>query len=613
MIGVHNTAGFKKAMKKDNREIYGYIDIKYQNKNYVRNVTQIPTPLDIVMSNGNGIINDGKVMTKYATLEDNYTLLDGSFIVWNDNIIDEDGYVSNEIFENINDNTIIITNSSTSKSSKGINIYFKENLPFDFNVTITDANNNVITDEIRNNQSYTYQWVFPNEIYISTIELNILSIEFPKNRIRIAFIDLNLGDLYYGDELISFDVTEELDLLGESLPINTCDVNINNYPDSHGGNKFDPINPMGITPLLTSEVRIEPFIGVLTEEDGIVYARMGTFYLDDWSSDSDGNVTISGKSILNKLKGIIIHPNSAFFSSSAKNISNLESFITNTIDVDTNFLSYSNWWNNQFVDDEYLLDYLQSTVPYLLYYDNFSTPHAQYRKFYISRYNIMTLNELDFSPVDSIPRNLLLKDVDYSVKDKIKQVTVKQNGYGVYSNYRNSTIISSISYTLTSTEDYLWFRSDNHLVDGTLSLNTSGSATATLIGYNNKLICIKVTGNIGSTVSISCSGQIADTQNVLQSYTYNNPNVENGETINIDLSNSINVSTTYFKNVFFGLDKNYIIKANTMGDPTLEIGDTISIQTRYSDINDGYKDMIITKQKFMFDGGLQCEIEGVGD
>ena len=61
------------------------------------------------------------------------------------------------------------------------------------------------------------------------------------------------------------------------------------------------------------------------------------------------------------------------------------------------------------------------------------------------------------------------------------------------------------------------------------------------------------------------------------------------------------------------MDKNYIIKAKTMGDPSLVIGDTISIQTRYTDINNGYKDMIITKQKFTFDGGLSCEIEGVGD
>ena len=50
-----------------------------------------------------------------------------------------------------------------------------------------------------------------------------------------------------------------------------------------------------------------------------------------------------------------------------------------------------------------------------------------------------------------------------------------------------------------------------------------------------------------------------------------------------------------------------------MGDPSLEVGDTISIQTRYQDINDGYKDIIITKQRFSYDGGLSCTIEGEGD
>jgi hypothetical protein len=50
-----------------------------------------------------------------------------------------------------------------------------------------------------------------------------------------------------------------------------------------------------------------------------------------------------------------------------------------------------------------------------------------------------------------------------------------------------------------------------------------------------------------------------------------------------------------------------------MGDPSLEIGDTIAIQTRYKDVNNGYKNITITKQQFTFDGGLQCSLEGVGD
>ena len=609
MIDVSNS--FKKAIKNDNREIYGYVDVKYENKNYTKQVTQIPDNSYIIRYNG--IINGNKLMKKYATLENNYTLLDGSFMLYNEHRIITNGYISDDLFRDINDNTIIIKNNSTSIVSKGITIYFKENLPFDFTVTITDINNNVIVDDVRNNQAYNYQYIFPTELIISTIELNISSIEFPDNRIRIAYIDFNLGDLYEDNELVNFDVTEELDLLGESMPINTCTVKLNNYSDN--GNKFDPINPKGLTKYLTNNVTLEPYIGVLTEDNGIEYVKMGTFYLNDWSSDVDGNVTLNGSSLLIKLKELIIHPTSDFFSGSMYS-EKLENIINNTVSINTNFLYYSNYWNNQFLENEKLFDYISSIAPYLLYYDNFSEPNIQYRTLYVNRYNILILKALNFSPVDTISRERLVNDVEYITKNKIKELNVKQNTYGIFSNYRSSSIIPTTSHTLTNTDEYLWFKSNNHLVDGTLSLSysvSSGNATATILGYTSKLICIKITGTIGSVISLSCSGDIADTQNNINTTTFYNNNVSEGDIIDINLSNNVMITSRYLKNVFFGLDKQYQVRCKTMGDPSLVIGDTISIQTRYMDKNDGYKDMIITKQKFTFDGGLQCEIEGVGD
>lgn len=612
MINVSND--FKEAIKSQNREIHGYVDVKYQNNSYSRSVTQIPTPLNIVSSDGSGIIRYNKIMTKYATLEDNYTLLDGSFMVWNENTINNNGYVSNDLFKDITDNTIIITNNSTSVPSKGLTIYFKENLPFDFDITITDVNDDEFSHVVTNNQSYNYQYVFPTEIYIKTIEIHINNIEFPKRRIRIAYVDFNLGDLYEGDELVNFDVTEELDLLGESIPINTCSININNYPTENGGNKFDPINPVGITKFLTADATIEPYIGILTKENGIEYVKMGTFYLDDWSSDIDGNVSLNGKSVLNKLKNIVIHPNSEFFSGSAKDSSNLSDIIRLTANVDTYFLLYSNSWNIDFLENEYLFNYLSSVMSYLLYFDSFSTEYIQYRKFYVDRYDNICLDELFFSKVDSISEQSLLEDVNYVTRNKIKRINVKQDEYGVYSNNRQSTIVPTISYTLNDTENYVWFKSNNIIQTLSLSSSTvSGSATATLIGHNQKLICIKITGTIGSVISISCSGRITDAQSVSRLYTYNNDDVEDGEVVDIDLTNSVQVSADYYPKIFFDLNKNYKVTAKTTGDPSLEIGDTISIQTRYKDVNDGYKDIIITKQKFTFDGGLQCELEGVGD
>ena len=42
------------------------------------------------------------------------------------------------------------------------------------------------------------------------------------------------------------------------------------------------------------------------------------------------------------------------------------------------------------------------------------------------------------------------------------------------------------------------------------------------------------------------------------------------------------------------------------GDPSLEAGDYINVETPY-----GYKPLFIQKNKFKFDGGLEGSIEGV--
>ena len=94
MISVSNS--FKDAIKNENREIYGYVEVKYQNDDYDLEVLQTPNTAEIVISDG--LVNEGKVLKKFASLEDNYTLLDGSFMVWNENRPLEYGFISDDVF-----------------------------------------------------------------------------------------------------------------------------------------------------------------------------------------------------------------------------------------------------------------------------------------------------------------------------------------------------------------------------------------------------------------------------------------------------------------------------------------------------------------------------------
>lgn len=608
MLSVSNS--FKKAIKNPNREIFGYVDIKYQDNSYSTSVAQIPSVLRAFSNDG--IVKGSKILNKYATLENNYTLLDGSFMVWNENTVDENGYVSDDVFNNINDNTIIVENSSTNIATKGVTIYFKENLPFDFTVTITDTNNNIFTENITNNKSMVYQYIFDTEKYISQVELNISSVEFPNNRIRISYIDFNLSDLYEGDELVNFDVDEELDLLVESLPINTCSVNINNYPSSYGGNKFDPINPKGITKYLNDNTTIEPYVGVLTETNGIEYVPMGVFYLSDWISDVDGNVTLNGKSILSKLKGLQIKPTSSFFNAPLY-INDFKTALSNSLDANFDFISYSDGFNNSYIKDTELQSYIQHLLPIFLYYKNTGSNIEEFRKFYVSRDDKITINKINQTVIDNISRLELLTDVSYMTRNRIKELSMSYRGLGVLE-YSTAFDIGGYTYTLDNTENYMWVLYDKvlHLSNFTYNV-VSGNAVATLIGYGNFMYCIKIVGDIGSRVTINVKSDIKASTTVTRNYSIINTNIQKGDNISIDETNYYPIDREYAKKLYFELDKPYKITAKTIGNPSLEIGDTIAIQTRYTDTNNGYKNIIITKQHFSFDGGLQCDIEGLGD
>lgn len=608
MINV--SSSFKEAIKSENREIHGYVEVKYQDNEYDLEVLETPTISEVVTSNG--LVGGEKILKKFASLEDNYALLDGSFMVWNENRPLEYGFISDDVFEDINDNTIIIQNNTPNTLVKGITIYFKENLPFDFDVTLTYSDNTSEIHNIRNNTSMTYQYILPEEMSVSTITLEVLRVEKPENRLRIASIDFNISDLYEGDELVDFEITEEIDLLLESVPVNTCTINLNNYPTQNGGNKFDPINPTGIVKYLNDNVIIKPFIGVLTENNGIEYVSMGIFYLKDWSSNPDGNVVFNGDSIIWKISNLSIVPDGNFL----RNYFNGEQ-LSQKLNTMTGFnfdLTYSpRFYDNENLKKTDLLGYLQSNISTLIF-SNISND-IKIRKFYTTRDNIVKLAYITNTPVDKISRNNITTDVDYKIKSIINTLEVKDLSPNQTLVSTGTETVVSDEYTLTSEEDYIWYTLNKFTNYSTSSFSyqvVSGSATATVVDKNYWLLYVKVTGTVGSKIKITYTGSVFPTPSVRNLIFKNN--ILDGETLSLDYNDyGISSDMDWLKDYYLNYNKKYKISLTSMGNPSIEVGDVVSVQTRYNDINDGYKDIIITKQRFTFDGGLQCDIEGEGD
>lgn len=617
--------GFKNAIKSDVRELYGYVDVNYATREYEKEITQKPLALPLVPSDGSGMTAGSKIMRKYATLENNYTLLDGSHFVSNENVLyTETGFASNNIFSDINDNTITIKNVSSEEPLNGFTIYFVDNLPFDFTLNITISapsiddpgtfEESTQTVNVTNNNSMVYQYIFGTSTYVKDITLVIDSVDHPDNRIRIAYIDFMISDLYYGDELVSFDVTEEIDLLIENIPTNTCSISLNNYPDDSGGMKFDPINPVGIVPYLTENTTFTPYIGVLTEDSGVEYVPMGVFYLSDWSSDVDGNVTLNGKNVIERLKNITITSDGTFLSTGFTG-QTMNTYLTNMTGYTFNLPSSGTYYN-YFLRHTGLLDFLKAQLPFrVMTYDPNSSIQKP-RKFYISRYNVITLTTLNENSIDTINRTMLKDDLKYETKSVINKVEITDiTNYYIYSSQTENVIDDN--HTILNQEEYIWYTFDKYTRYYTATFSysvTSGSGTATLIDSNYYMAYVKVTGTIGSVIHITYNGLVYE-EPPTKLWTFTN-NLKTGNTLSLDFHEYFNANDDNLEssaNFYLTRDKKYKVTASTIGDPSLEAGDTISVQTKYTDTNNGYKDIVITKQKFTFDGGLSCELEGLGE
>ena len=588
---------FKKAIKATEREVKGYVEVVFDNQNG-SGYALTASPERLRNSLDTEIVDGIKKNNKYASLEENYTELDGSFLLPNYNIVgNKTGYISKDIFNDIKSRVITISKDSDFVTSSGITIYFENNIAQKFTLTITDINNKQSNIEIENNKSI-FQYIFENPISIKSISIDIHQMEYSNRRIRISEIDFGISQLYEGSDLVSFTTNEEIDLLFTSTPINTCTVNLNNYDNS-----FNPLNPTGLVKYLTDNCIIKPYIGVLTEENGSEYVPMGCFYLKDWSSNNDGNVTLNGQSLMSILSNLTIKSDGQFLynNNQAWDGQSLSEYLSKMYGYVFKFTSFGAGYNS-YLKDPNLLNYLKTKFAFMSSKNN---P----RKFYISRYNEAILESINDDTVDKISRRELIEDVKYESKSVINRVKITDfDNYDMESS--DQGYLLNQTYTLTSTEEYVWFTFDKRTsATRNKVFSYSGTAKAELIDYNRWLAYIKFTGNIGDSVTVQLTGYKFEDPPILN-IVYQNDYIT-GDTISLDYTNYLNADNDALKNnaeFYLTRDKKYRVSGNYIGDPSYIPGDAITIETKFGD-----KDIVLTKNSLTFDGGLSGSFEGMGD
>lgn len=571
MISVSND--FKNAIKKPERQIKGYVEVLYDLPNIEATIT---TNIDSTYTSTDEINNNARVENNYGSLD--YLPLNGAYLTMDDDINTNAGFISDDLFEDIDTPTITLLFTSTN--SNGITMYFRDNIPTNLTITYSDNTSTVIT----NNDKEIIQVIFDNVKTLTSISIVINSMEYFDRKIYLMEVDLGITQVYKDKDLIEFTVDEEVNKLVEEVPINETNITLNNMSDL-----FNPLNPSGIVPYLSENSLIIPYIGVLTENSGVEYVKMGEFYFDSYTNNSDFTTTLVGKNIIKQLEKEILNIDKNGYSP-FRGITYQEDFeeFMDNYNYEFNILDFYPVYDAERIDNIYLLNYLKDI-------SFFNTT-----LFYANRENKLNLKNIDTNIKDSLTKSELINDAEFIKIEKINTIIYPSKTTSSIENVSNRVIYDT-NVTLKKSPQYILCSSSSPNL-GTSYVSQTTAASAEMYSAGEYLCFVKLTGTVGDTVNFKLSSQY---------------NVNMGEQINTrtvklqnEKENAIEIKSNLKKDInsinILNYAPSYKMSFDYNGDPSIESGDYINVETPY-----GYKPLFIQKNYFKFDGGLEGRIEGV--
>ncbi len=275
------------------------------NEAYLDNTSAVSSEAEICRKDQ--LTNKVRSMSrKYATFEQDYFKLDGSFCIpprpeedeselgwWSEELCGADG-----VFDI--PQTVEFT-FLEEHNSMGLTIHFDDKTKeyaADFNIDVYRADNTLIAREsVIGNTQTTYVWVNGLDYY-GKIVVTIKRWAKPFRRARIAEIDFGIIKVYEGDKLIKVKLIEQMNVVGDTLPANEIKFTIDN-----SSREFNILNPNGFYRFLKDRQELSLSIGVEIEEDEFEFIDIEKYYLTDWQSDEGAlTSTFTARNVLELLE-----------------------------------------------------------------------------------------------------------------------------------------------------------------------------------------------------------------------------------------------------------------------------------------------------------------------
>lgn len=245
-------------------------------------------------SNKKNVFGERSDDTIYATLEEDFTRVDGSMFflprpstgkTYYDTGIISEKLLSQAAFElTISLNTIAI-------DFKGLTINFGENYPVNFDIVSSEGQ--VI--EFRNNDKSTWS---TEEVLLNTtyIKMVFYAMKNPQSRLRIYSIMFGYGLVYYNDSVMDSSLDSYVSPIGADVPQIDFSVQLKNYD-----HYFNVDNPKSAINYLETGQEMDIMYGYqLPDSDKIEWIQGNHLLCSEWESD-DNTATIRCQDIFRNM------------------------------------------------------------------------------------------------------------------------------------------------------------------------------------------------------------------------------------------------------------------------------------------------------------------------
>lgn len=287
---------YKESMKSSLRE-RAYIMISF---GLVNQEAQAKATVDngsyAYYSNKDNIFGEHIDDTVYATLEEEFTKVDGSMFFlprateggrYYDTGIVSDKLVSEARCE------VIISLNTIATDFKGLTINFGENYPVDFDIVGSTGQ----TIEFRRNtkSKWSTEEVLENTTYIKLV---FYKMKNPQSRLRIYSIMFGYGLVYYNDSVMSSALDSYVSPIGADVPQFDFSVTLKNYD-----HYFNVDNPNSAINYLETGQEMDIMYGYQTPgSDTIEWIQGNHLWCSEWESD-DNTATIRCQDIFRNMDG----------------------------------------------------------------------------------------------------------------------------------------------------------------------------------------------------------------------------------------------------------------------------------------------------------------------